>query len=100
MNSTNQNLPAKKIGRPLGAKSTMAYNLGQLYNKFGPNACPEIGVVWLKQNGILDANNNFIIDNNNNNNNNQSIITNAVNQSNPTDAKVNVQVLDLSDTSN
>ena len=44
----------KSVGRPAGSKSTIPFNLGQLYQIFGPNACPPVSSIWLRENGLLD----------------------------------------------
>ena len=44
----------KTAGRPLGSKSTTNFNLGMLYQKFGPNICPPISSVWLREQGLIN----------------------------------------------
>lgn len=56
----------RKPGKPKGAKSTIPYNLGKLYEKFGANSCPPISMVWLRENGMLEkageiVNNNQVV---------------------------------------
>ena len=48
----------KKAGRPIGSKSTIPFNLGKLYKIFGEDACPEIGLKWLKENGLIQEKSN------------------------------------------
>jgi hypothetical protein len=44
----------KKVGRPVGSKSTTAFSLQVIYQKFGPFCCPPISTVWLKENGLIN----------------------------------------------